>query len=118
MHVKSNLTVLRLSSNPLEYDRLEARTFENLTSLQVLDLSDNSALRDIPQLKLSPSVIELDLHGLPQVTRIRARTFEFAPNIERLDLSGCTIRFIEADWLHGNISNSLEELDLWQRQSC
>jgi len=112
MHVKSNLTVLRLSSNPLEYDRLEARTFENLTSLQVLDLSDNSALRDIPQLKLSPSVIELDLHGLPQVTRIRARTFEFAPNIERLDLSGCTIRFIEADWLHGNISNSLEELDL------
>lgn len=108
----SQLKVLSLVGNKLDYDSIFQVELDVFEQLEELDLSNNQ-ISTIPRHFLSskvyPTLMTLNLHNT-QIDKIEAGAFDLFINLRTLKLSKNNLAFVTNEWI-GHLS-MLRELDL------
>jgi len=112
----SSLEYLDLTGNALSNGGLHSASLFGLSSLTYLAMGENQIFETIPQVAAkglyTAKLKTLDLHGISRLSKASKGSLKDLPHLKILNLSACSILELEKGWLEGVTHQNLEVLDL------
>ena len=112
----SNLEILDMTGNSLSVNGLQTASFFGLLSLKELYIGENHIMGTVPKLAASglyDSPLKiLDLHDFKKLQVLKRGSFEDLKHLRELNLSNCAITKVERGWLDVYTHRYLEVLDI------